>query len=201
MTEQVKITADATNLNNRRLHINGDQWCKVYGFSPEDAQARAETIAAALSAQPHPLAVDGWKLVPVEPTREMELAGKHTIKGADTTFERELAILAYRSMLAAAPQPPSSASLDQVHSGGEVVSDADDEDLLTIAWMHGSASRNDEVRALTARIKRLEDALETILSGVEDESDNRDGVDGVVLLPLYESEIRKARAALNEGEW
>jgi len=52
----------------------------------------------------------GWKLVPVEPTPEMRVAGKNTIKGADTTFEGMLAELAYRSMLAAAPTPPAQAS-------------------------------------------------------------------------------------------
>ncbi len=56
--------------------------------------------------------IDGreWKLVPVEPTPEMRVAGKHTIKGADTTFEGILAELAYRSMIDAAPTPPAQAS-------------------------------------------------------------------------------------------
>ena len=54
-----------------------------------------------------PSVPDGWKLVPVEPTREMVLAGKRTIKGADTTFEGILAAAAYSSMLAAAPTPPA----------------------------------------------------------------------------------------------
>lgn len=51
-----------------------------------------------------PSAPDGWKLVPMEPTREMVLAGKRTIKGADTTFEGILTAAAYSSMLAAAPK-------------------------------------------------------------------------------------------------
>lgn len=46
----------------------------------------------------------GWQLVPKIPTKEMLLAGKHTIKGADTTFEGILAEYAYLSMLAAAPK-------------------------------------------------------------------------------------------------
>lgn len=65
----------------------------------------AEKIEAERRPAPH-----GWKLVPVEPTSEMRVAGKNTIKGADTTFEGILAELAYRSMIDAAPTPPAQAS-------------------------------------------------------------------------------------------
>ena len=48
-----------------------------------------------------------WVMVPRAPTPEMELAGKHTMKGAaDMLFERFIAIAVYQSMLAAAPPPP-----------------------------------------------------------------------------------------------
>lgn len=47
---------------------------------------------------------EGWQLVPKIPSKEMLLAGKHTIKGADTTFEGILAECAYLSMLEAAPK-------------------------------------------------------------------------------------------------
>lgn len=57
---------------------------------------------------PHPSELvkepEGWQLVPKKPTHEMLLAGKHTIKGADTTFEGILAEYAYLSMLEAAPK-------------------------------------------------------------------------------------------------
>ena len=49
-----------------------------------------------------------WVMVPRAPTPEMELAGKHTMKGAaDMLFERFIAIAVYQSMLAAAPTPPA----------------------------------------------------------------------------------------------
>lgn len=49
---------------------------------------------------------------------------------------------------------------------------------------------------LIAAAPDLYEALAKILDGVEDEFDPADGVDGVVLLPLYESDIRRARAAI-----
>lgn len=45
---------------------------------------------------------DGWQLVPIEPTPEMRLAGKRTIKGAAGFSEGEQAVCAYKQMLAAA---------------------------------------------------------------------------------------------------
>lgn len=49
----VKVGPDAANSYNRRLHVNGSQWAKVYGWDEESAQARADIIAAVLvSASP-----------------------------------------------------------------------------------------------------------------------------------------------------
>lgn len=51
----------------------------------------------------------GYVMVPVEPTPEMRLAGKRTIKGAADCSEGEQAEYAYKQMLAAVPkaeQPP-----------------------------------------------------------------------------------------------
>jgi L-lactate utilization protein LutC len=62
----------------------------VYAINKSDRQRRGEP--------------DGWQLVPKDPTWKMVTAGKHTIKGADTTFESILAAAAYSSMLAAAPK-------------------------------------------------------------------------------------------------
>jgi hypothetical protein len=52
-----------------------------------------------------------------------------------------------------------------------------------------------EARLIAAAPELLE-ALKAILDGVEFQAPTGDGVDGVVLLPLYESEIGKARAAI-----
>lgn len=43
-----RITADGTNKNNRRVHRGQEQWCKVYGFTPEEAQEKAEFLVDAL---------------------------------------------------------------------------------------------------------------------------------------------------------
>lgn len=51
--DKVEIGPDATNANNLRLIVDGEQWCKVYGFDPEQARARAEVIARALTAAGH----------------------------------------------------------------------------------------------------------------------------------------------------
>lgn len=45
-----EFVEDAQNPNNRRLMVDGSQWAKVYGFSPEVAEARARIIANALEA-------------------------------------------------------------------------------------------------------------------------------------------------------
>lgn len=45
---KIEITADSANPNNLRVHYQGAQLCKVYGWTPEDAQKRAEMLAAAL---------------------------------------------------------------------------------------------------------------------------------------------------------
>lgn len=52
MSRKVTIGPDAANTYNRRVHVDGSQWCKVYGWDSESAQARAETIAALLAASP-----------------------------------------------------------------------------------------------------------------------------------------------------
>jgi hypothetical protein len=46
--------------------------------------------------------MDGWKLVPVEPTNKMAIAG-----AAIWGFDHEKAVPVYKAMLAAAPEPPA----------------------------------------------------------------------------------------------
>jgi hypothetical protein len=50
----VHFGPDAANPNNRRLFVNGQQWAKVYGWDKRSVEARADTIATALSA-PSPI--------------------------------------------------------------------------------------------------------------------------------------------------
>lgn len=48
-----RVGQDAKNHNCRRVHGPGGQWCKVYGWSPEIAEDRAQCIADALN-RAHP---------------------------------------------------------------------------------------------------------------------------------------------------
>lgn len=48
MSVIVEIGPDARNINCRRVHVDGAQWCKVYGFSEDEAEHKARIIAAAL---------------------------------------------------------------------------------------------------------------------------------------------------------
>lgn len=56
MTEEAvmdtyRVIADEKNPNNRRITSDADRHvCKVYGYTPEEAQAKAERIVAALEA-------------------------------------------------------------------------------------------------------------------------------------------------------
>jgi hypothetical protein len=65
---------------------------------------------AALSQSPAAEAVvpEGWKLVPIKPTREMSDAGKHYLRGTEEVFERVLAEHVYNVMLTAAPNKPAA---------------------------------------------------------------------------------------------
>lgn len=75
-----------------------------YGRMPDEVQAAYDHAWSIVYASPQPTIPDGWQLVPKKPKHEMRLAGKHTIKGADTTFEGILAECSYLSMLEAAPK-------------------------------------------------------------------------------------------------
>lgn len=50
MTKEVRVVPDGANPNNCRVIVGGEQWCKVYGFTPDEAKARAERLVAALDA-------------------------------------------------------------------------------------------------------------------------------------------------------
>jgi hypothetical protein len=53
--------------------------------------------------------MNGWKLVPVEPTAGMLAAGVAAESNAPTHVQERLTLYAYRAMLAAAPTPPAEA--------------------------------------------------------------------------------------------
>ena len=44
-----KIVEDAENPNCLRILVHGAQWCKVNGFDPEQAKARADIICESLT--------------------------------------------------------------------------------------------------------------------------------------------------------
>lgn len=55
MTEYpTEIVQDAGNPNCLRVIVRGSQWCKVYGFDPGQAKARANIIAEALTEWGNP---------------------------------------------------------------------------------------------------------------------------------------------------
>lgn len=74
---------------------------------PLDGEAvLAERIAAiAATVQPVVQAPDGWKLVPIEPTEEMQSAGCKAIGRIDTRWETPPMDDVWADMLDAAPQP------------------------------------------------------------------------------------------------
>ena len=75
----------------------GAQW---YDVNAVDA-----SITALRAALAQPDVPEGWVLVPVEPTKEMRVAGKHAMKGsADELYETNRALTVYGAMLAAAPK-------------------------------------------------------------------------------------------------
>lgn len=59
---KVEIGPDATNQNCRRIHVDGAQWCKVYGFDQAQVEERANHIADSLRANPNLLSLDDREL-------------------------------------------------------------------------------------------------------------------------------------------
>lgn len=49
----VRVIPDADNANELRVFVGAAQWCKVYGFSPDEAKERADTIVQALKGPTH----------------------------------------------------------------------------------------------------------------------------------------------------
>ena len=104
------------------------------GFNMESDKkfyAAITTLRAALQ-QPDagiPASVpEGWKLVPVDPTREMKSAGAFAAARANAMSYSPvgtyipvdaMALMSYRAMLTAAPQPPTTEQSSAVQPQGE----------------------------------------------------------------------------------
>lgn len=114
-----KATAELSQARERikRLEILAqDRLDAAHEMERERDEARAE-LAAMRAAVP----ADGWKLVPVEPTREMVEVGRRMVgelalsmrgyTGHITDENRSTwpEAYEYRAMIAAAPQPPAQA--------------------------------------------------------------------------------------------
>lgn len=72
------------------------------------AMTRAFTAAAPFLSAPQADAGAGWKLVPVEPTKEMKIEGGNACRVMSANSAEFRALYVYRTMLAAAPLPPTA---------------------------------------------------------------------------------------------
>jgi hypothetical protein len=84
-----------------------DAWWEEHGLGGYESQFEAWQAARRAPAAPVP---QGWKPVPVEPTKEMvqRACDDHGYPGGSRWVYRA----GYRSMLAAAPQPPEAAPVE-----------------------------------------------------------------------------------------
>jgi hypothetical protein len=91
----------------RALHADvlpGDSW----ETEPVESQIRFRNLArAAIAAMPAPAVPAGWRLVPVEPTEEMERAGAAEVDRTNP-YSDDVANNIWTVMLRAAPPAPAS---------------------------------------------------------------------------------------------
>ena len=107
-----------------------------------------------------------WVMVPRAPTPEMELAGKHTMKGAaDMLFERFIAIAVYQSMLAAAPTPP--AQEDQLDAAAAEIARLRSESATQSERLDALRADKDELQALCDKLAGLLSRTAVALRGPE----------------------------------
>lgn len=50
VTHKITWVNDASNINDRRMYVDGSQWCKVYGWDWDSLNARCDTLQAAMEA-------------------------------------------------------------------------------------------------------------------------------------------------------
>lgn len=149
------------------------------GALQEDAPSRVQELDWARDAldayrstrPPEPMAgaVEGWKLVPVEPTEEMLKAGGRAMSGTSPSWYLNNPGNVWPAMLSAAPAPPIAQASAPVSDGA-----ASDlvERLIEWADAAGLSGRDtlacdlreaaDRIEAQAARIERLEAALRVI---------------------------------------
>lgn len=53
VARKVEWVNDASNINDRRMYVDGSQWAKIYGWDKASLDARCDALEAALT-QPHP---------------------------------------------------------------------------------------------------------------------------------------------------
>jgi len=136
-----------------------------------------------------------WRLVPVEPTPEMDKAGADTFGGqGDSADARYECAVMYRAMIAAAPQPPAAQepvawvsanhqymTMNQADARAHILNGVP----LKPLYLH-PAPADDRVRELTEALQMLHDDCVEYLT-----INNLGGYDNHVL--------RRARAALANG--
>lgn len=67
IARKIEWVNDASNINDRRMYVDGQQWAKVYGWDKASLDARCDALEAALSAsQPVPAVAGDMR--PVEAT-------------------------------------------------------------------------------------------------------------------------------------
>lgn len=104
-------------------HKYADAKLMRYGMlgikEPPDPQAAFEDLQRAVIAlaAPAPAVPSGWKLVPVEPTREMNRAGFDAHRATGLTGE------IWRAMLTAAPTPPVQPAAPSLQPACRYISD------------------------------------------------------------------------------
>ena len=99
--DEVLTALDGTNED---IHRDDDaKMCAAWdnlndvAAPPEVVKQLAQSVLAVLTSEP--VAPDGWRLVPVEPTRQMMSQGHFAMGGTDRGKFRRI----YQAMLAAAP--------------------------------------------------------------------------------------------------
>lgn len=122
----------------------------------EEAADEIDRLTAALAAASAPGAPAGWKLVPVEPTTAMDLAGMMSSKVLQ--FPGQASVI-FRAMLSASPPPPTeqarpgsisaracewsqdySVQWTDRHYGFSIIEDQDDELPFAATWGEGDAA-------------------------------------------------------------
>lgn len=107
---RIKAGLQAALAQNAQGEEGKAQWDEVARILGADGDNVDDVFAKAKAHAERARVPEGQVLVPCEPTREMQAAGKHTLKGAADSPEWQQAISVYKSMLTAAPSQPEDAA-------------------------------------------------------------------------------------------